>query len=339
MKLKVEAANGCYDIIIEKNILQDALIPDAGNYAVVTDSNVYELYAKQLDREKVIVLPAGEGSKNFMELERILDNLLQMGMNRNDTLIALGGGVIGDIAGFAAAIYKRGISFVQVPTTLLAMVDSSVGGKVAVNLPGGKNMAGAFYQPEAVFADACVLDTLDSRQYAAGMAEVIKYGYIADSLLLEKLKRNEYEIESVIYDCCRIKAAYVEEDPYDKGVRMQLNYGHTIGHAVETVAGYGKYLHGEAVAIGMLAAARLGEALGISPAGLADETAALLKQYALPHTLDRALLAEAAGAIAKDKKAADGKVDFVLIDRPGHAVTEPLDITTITQYMTGQKNL
>jgi 3-dehydroquinate synthase len=260
-------------------------------------------------------------------------------MNRDDTLVALGGGVIGDIAGFAAAVYKRGISFVQAPTTLLAMVDSSVGGKVAVNLPGGKNMAGAFYQPEAVFADVRVLDTLDSRQYAAGMAEVIKYGYIADNRLLEKLKRNEYEIESVIYDCCSIKAAYVEEDPYDKGIRMQLNYGHTIGHAIETAAGYGKYLHGEAVAVGMLAAARMGERLGISPAGLADETAGLLKQYGLPHTLDRALLAKAADTIARDKKAAGGKVDFVLIDKPGHATTKKLDIETITEYMTGQKSL
>jgi 3-dehydroquinate synthase len=225
--------------MIGKGIINDAIAENYGNHAVITDKNVARLYAGKLDAKNIIELEPGEGSKSFAELERILDFMLDEGINRNDAVVAIGGGVVGDIAGLAAAIFKRGIDFIQVPTTLLAMVDSSVGGKVAVNLSGGKNMVGAFYQPKAVYADISTLDTLNERQYAAGMAEVIKYGYIADADMLASLKEKSFDVESIIFDCCSIKADYVAKDPFDTGVRMQLNYGHTIGHAIETAAGYG----------------------------------------------------------------------------------------------------
>ena len=189
-------------------------------------------------------------------------------------------------------------------------------------------MVGAFYQPIAVFADTAALQTLDKRQYAAGMAEVIKYAYIADSKLHQDLQRGGEKIDTIVKRCCEIKADYVRQDPYDTGIRMQLNYGHTIGHAIETVAGYGRFLHGEAVAIGMVYAARLGEALGVSPRGLAQDTISLLRKYGLPVMLEKDILLEALQILLSDKKAEGGDIYFVLIDRIGHAITRklPLDI-------------
>ena len=328
-KVQVNADNGSYEILIGKDILNDSYLKAFTNYVVVTDEIVYGLYKERFPEAKFIVLKAGETSKSMENLEHIYDRLMEFKMDRGGILAALGGGVVGDICGFAAATFKRGIRFVQYPTTLLAQVDSSVGGKVAVNLKSGKNMVGAFYQPIAVFADTAALQTLDKRQYAAGMAEVIKYAYIADSKLHQDLQRGGEKIDTIVKRCCEIKADYVRQDPYDTGIRMQLNYGHTIGHAIETVAGYGRFLHGEAIAIGMVYAARLGEALGISPEGLAQDTISLLRKYGLPVMLEKDILLDALQILLADKKAENGDIYFVLIDRIGHAITRKLPLDAI----------
>lgn len=332
-KVLVNAENGNYNIEIGKGILSDAPLKSYTDYAIVTDDVVYPLFGKNFPGAKWIILPAGEPSKNMRNLEMIYQKLMEYGIDRKGAVAALGGGVVGDIAGFAAATFKRGIAFIQYPTTLLAQVDSSVGGKVAVNLEGGKNMVGAFYQPAAVIAETATLETLDSRQYAAGMAEVIKYAYIYDKELHKTLMEGRGEIEDIVGRCCEIKADYVKRDPYDTGVRMQLNYGHTIGHAIETVAGYGKFLHGEAVAMGMVYAARLGEALGVSPAGLAEDTQVLLKKYGLPVSAEPGILEEALKILLADKKAEGSRVSFVLIDEIGHAVTQKLEAGQIQKII------
>ena len=328
-KVFVNAKNGSYEIQIGKDLLNAAYLQKYTDYAVVTDDIVYGLYADRFPGAKFIVLKAGEGSKNLANLEMIYDKLMEFGIDRGGAIAALGGGVVGDIAGFAAATFKRGIAFVQYPTTLLAQVDSAVGGKVAVNLSAGKNMAGTFYQPAAVFADTGTLATLDARQFSAGMAEIIKYAYIADAQLHEWLMKDEKEIASIICRCCEIKADYVRRDPYDTGVRMQLNYGHTIGHAIETAAGYGVILHGEAVAIGMEYAARLGEKMGISPKGLAKNTAFLLEKYDLPTCVEEELLNRALSHLEADKKAEGNMLHFVLLDKIGHAVLKKLEFDWI----------
>ena len=333
-KLRVNAQNGNYIIDIGKDLLSDALNNIEGKYAVITDNNVYSLYKEKINKNvPVIILEAGEASKNFDVLEDILNRLLKLGLDRSDTLAAFGGGVVGDITGFAASIYKRGINLIQLPTTLLAQVDSSVGGKTAVNLQGGKNMAGTFYQPKRVIIDTEVLNSLDTRQYAAGMAEVIKYGYIASLSLYNNLLNNKIELENIIYECCSIKADIVENDPFDKGERMKLNYGHTLGHAIETTAGYGKYLHGEAVALGVCLAAYLGERLNISPKGLYEQTKELNKKYNLPNETDKALLAQALSLISADKKAVHGIIHMILIDKIGHSVIEPVRIGDIQNIL------
>ncbi len=328
-KVSVSAENGTYDILIGGGILSEECCKGYTDYAIVTDDVVHPLYHNYFPSAKWIVLKAGEAAKNMQNLELIFEKLMEYGIDRRGAIVALGGGVVGDIAGFAAATFKRGIAFVQIPTTLLAQVDSSVGGKVAVNLPSGKNMVGAFYQPDVVVADTDTLKTLDRRQYAAGMAEVIKYSYIFDAALHQKLLAGTEPIEELIARCCEIKADYVRRDPYDKGDRMQLNYGHTIGHAIETVAGYGTFLHGEAVAIGMMIAAKMGEKLGISPVGLVEDTQAMLEKYGLPTSADTALLQSALNILLADKKAEGTKIAFIFIDRIGHAVIKSLEVTAI----------
>lgn len=329
----VDADNGKYDIVIGSGILSDEPLREYTDYAVVTDDIVYPLFGNSFPKAKWIVLPSGEASKSIQNLEMIYQKLMEYEIDRKGAVAALGGGVIGDITGFAAATFKRGIAFVQYPTTLLAQVDSSVGGKVAVNLPGGKNMVGAFYQPAAVVADIKTLETLDARQYAAGMAEVIKYAYIYDERLYEILMEGGAEIDGIVGRCCEIKADYVKRDPYDTGIRMELNYGHTIGHAIETVAGYGTFLHGEAVAMGMVYAAKLGEVLGISPKGLAENTQILLEKYHLPVSAEPGILEEALGILLADKKAESGFIHFILIDQIGHAITQKMKAREIQKII------
>ena len=281
-------------------------------------------------------LPAGETTKCPEQLSRLYDAFLDAHLTRADLVIALGGGVIGDITGYAACTYLRGVHFVQVPTTLLAQVDSSVGGKVAVNHPRGKNLLGAFYQPELVLIDCDTLRTLDARQVGTGLGEVIKYGCIADATLFERLEALGSRealmpvLDGVIARCCEIKADYVRQDPFYHGVRMQLNFGHTLAHALENAMGYGTLLHGEAVSIGMVAAARWGEALGITPKGTAERIRAVLKGYELMTEVPAGLSAKAlAATMALDKKAEGSTVRVVILTEIGQCTGVPLTPTQL----------
>ncbi|MEG2520009.1 MAG: 3-dehydroquinate synthase [Christensenellaceae bacterium] len=331
--VKVYAQNGNYDILIGNEILSESYFSQYHKYMVITDENVYPLYKQHFKNAQFIVLKAGEQSKSIENLSLIYNKMMEYELDRKDCVVALGGGVVGDIAGFAAATFKRGIDFVQIPTTLLAQVDSSVGGKVAINLQGGKNMVGAFYQPKRVIADIATLQTLDQRQYAAGMAEVIKYAYISDEKLHRTLKQSKIDNAEIVAQCCKIKAKFVAEDPYDTGVRMKLNYGHTIGHAIETTAGYGFFLHGEAIAIGMVYAAMIGEKLNISPKNLSDDTIELLKKYQLPYEIDKTLLIESLEILSADKKTEGTKINLILIDEIGSSIIKKIEIETIKQIL------
>lgn len=303
---------------------------------IVTNVTVAPHYLARLDdalrgegvATSSIVLPDGESHKNWETLNRIFDSLLQQRCDRKTALIALGGGVIGDLAGFAAAIYQRGVPFVQVPTTLLAQVDSSVGGKTAINHPLGKNMIGAFYQPLAVVADTDTLATLPEREFAAGMAEIVKYGLIRDAdffLWLEAnmtrlVQRDPESLAHAIERSCVLKAEVVALDERETGVRAVLNFGHTFGHAIETGTGYGTWLHGEAVAAGMVMAAKLSQKLGLLGEADVNRIAALLGRAGLrlePPRLGRERFLELMG---RDKKVQDGRVRFVLLERIGSAV-------------------
>jgi len=275
-----------------------------------------------------VILPDGESYKTLDIMAGIFDALIEKRFNRNATLVALGGGVVGDIAGFAAACYQRGIAFVQVPTTLLAQVDSSVGGKTGVNHPRGKNMIGAFYQPLCVIADTDTLKTLDDRQLRAGIAEVIKYGLIRDPeffVWLEEnmealLDRDAEALAFAIERSCRNKANVVAEDEREAGVRATLNLGHTFGHAIETGAGYGKYLHGEAVAVGICLAADLSRRLGWITGSEVDRIIALLQRAGLPVQPPAEMRVEDYLEImAVDKKNVDGEIRLILLERIGKA--------------------
>lgn len=337
------ATESRYDIHIESGLLAGCaplLAPYAGRRAaVVADSNTAPLYAgtllEQLRRAgiaaSVVILPAGEETKCAAQLSRLYNAFLDLHLTRADLVIALGGGVVGDIAGYAACTYLRGVHFVQAPTTLLAQVDSSVGGKVAINHPRGKNLLGAFYQPELVLVDCDTLRTLDARQIGAGLGEVIKYGCICDRALFEQLEslgtreRLMPVLGEVIARCCSLKADYVRRDPHDHGVRMQLNFGHTLAHALENALGYGTLLHGEAVSIGMAAAARWGETLGVTPAGTAARIKAVLAGYGLMTERPVGLDAEAlAATMALDKKAEGNTVRAVLLTEIGRCTGVPL---------------
>lgn len=276
------------------------------------------------------VVEAGEGSKSVASFGRVLEFLAEQRVDRGGVLFAVGGGVIGDLGGFVAASYLRGIEFYQVPTTLLAMVDSSVGGKTGINLVAGKNLAGAFYQPKGVFIATDLLRTLPPREFAAGMAEVIKYGLLGDAALFAQLEKasltlDSRELADVIRRCCAIKARIVEADERElakEGGRALLNLGHTFGHAIEQVAGYGHYLHGEAVAIGLAAAARLSEKLGYVTALETARIEAVLRAHVLPVRLAAPLpLAALMAAVARDKKVRAGLPRFVVLKKIGDAAT------------------
>jgi len=303
--------------------------------AVITDSKVGKFYAKAALKslaasgfEPVLVtVPAGEKSKRVAMVEYCYDQLAAHRLERKSFIVALGGGVVGDLAGFVAATYLRGIPFVQVPTTLLAQVDSSVGGKTGVNLKAGKNLVGAFYQPRLVLCDLDTFKTLPSREYVSGLAEVIKYGIIYDAVLFSQLQRNlpkllkrdSATLASVVARCCEIKAEVVGQDETESGLRAILNFGHTIGHAIENSSGYGKYLHGEAIAIGQVAAARLShEVLGL-PSGDVTRIETLFVQAGLPVKikLDAAKRKKLFTAMTLDKKVSDGEVKFVLAQKIG----------------------
>ncbi|WP_445367278.1 3-dehydroquinate synthase [Methylomonas sp. BW4-1] len=301
---------------------------------IVTNETIAPLYLAQLQtalgdyQVETVILPDGEQYKTLQYLEKVFDQLLAKKFSRNATLIALGGGVIGDMGGFAAACYQRGIAFIQIPTTLLAQVDSSVGGKTGVNHPLGKNMIGAFYQPQCVIADADVLDTLDDRQLSAGLAEVIKYGLIRDPGFLEWLEanmpkllaRDKDALAYAIERSCINKAEVVGEDEFESGVRATLNLGHTFGHAIETGSGYGHYLHGEAVAIGTCFAADLSRRLGWLNDADVKRIIDVFQAANLPVTPPKEMTTEQyVDLMAVDKKNVDGKIRVILLEAVGKA--------------------
>ena len=304
-----------------------------GSAAIVTNARVAPLFLSKvrsaLDGARVteIVLPDGEHTKSWPVLETIFEGLLAGGCGRDTLLVALGGGVVGDLAGFAAAVYQRGIAFVQVPTTLLAQVDSSVGGKTAINHARGKNMIGAFHQPVAVISDVTTLDTLPERELRAGLAEVIKYGVTLDAPFMEWLEshidkllaRERAALTHAVRRCCELKAGIVAADERESGVRALLNFGHTFGHAIEAGVGYGAWLPGEAVAAGMVRAAELSLRLNLIGAAEVARVRGLIRRAGLPSAgpaLEPARLME---LMAGDKKAAQGKLRFVVLDGLGRA--------------------
>ena len=341
--LNVNLPGRAYDILIERRLLSRAgelcraALPRAGRLFVVTDSTVGPLYLNRIIpslenagfETAVCEIPAGEASKCVEQLSRLWECMMDFGLTRTDAVAALGGGVVGDLAGFAAATVLRGVDFVQIPTTLLSQVDSSVGGKVAIDLQHGKNLAGAFWQPRLVLMDPAVLGTLDDKAFADGMAEVIKYGCIRDAAFLSWLEqrpsRQEImaEIEHVLYTCCDIKRAVVVEDERDTGARMILNFGHTLGHAYELAGHYRIWTHGQAVAAGMVKAAELGVTLGVTPAGLPERIGVLLGCFGLPVAIPCAH-EDYAAAVGLDKKGAGDSISVILLEEAGRAMAHPM---------------
>lgn len=328
--VRVPLASHPYDVHIERGLVDRcgeaaASVIPPGRCAVVTDSHVAPLYAERVQTALrtsgfdpvLVTVPAGESSKSLPETARICDTLIEAGLDRSSSLFALGGGVVGDLAGFVAAIYFRGIPYIQIPTTVVAQVDSSVGGKTGVNAPGGKNLLGSFHQPRTVLADPDTLSTLPPREFHEGFAEIIKHAAIRDPSLLEA--RND--LVELVRRNVAIKAAIVAEDEFEtRGLRALLNFGHTIGHGIENAAGYGEFLHGEAISLGLVAATRLSvQKAGLAPAHAAtilrDLASCHLPLRLPPHIPTDAILA----ALRRDKKFAAGSIRFVLLRAPGDA--------------------
>lgn len=306
--------------------------------AIITDTNVGRAYAKPAYNSllragfdpALVIVPAGETAKSLKSVQGCYDRLASHRLERKSFIIALGGGVVGDLAGFVAATYLRGIPFVQVPTTLLAHVDSSVGGKVGVNLKAGKNLVGAFHQPRLVLCDLDALNTLPAREFRAGLAEIIKYGIIYDAPLFTQLERNlpkllrreAKALGETIARCCEIKAEVVGQDETETGLRAILNFGHTIGHGLEAISSYGKYLHGEAISIGQIAAAKLSQRLTDLPEKDVERITNLFQRAELPISakLNASQRAKLLAAMKLDKKVSDGEIKFVLAQRIGKVV-------------------
>ena len=322
----------------------------AGRVALVTDSNVLPLYgdrARHLLSEAgftvaLYEMAAGEDSKSLDRVAELYDRFLRDELDRTSGVIALGGGVVGDVAGFVAATYMRGIPYIQVPTTLLAQVDSSVGGKVGVNLREAKNIVGSFYQPRTVIIDPSTLRTLPEREFRAGLAEVVKYGVIADADLFS-LVESRYEailaqnhdiLEGIVGRCCEIKAGVVDRDETERGERVILNYGHTIGHAIEAAGGYDRFLHGEAISIGMNGAARIAAGLGLTDEDFVSRQARLLRSIGLPIGWSDMAVTQVFSAMRLDKKRSVGALRFVLPCEPGRVtVREGVDEAVVTRVL------
>ncbi|MBE7560561.1 3-dehydroquinate synthase [bacterium] len=336
--VRVDLGERSYDIVVGAGILSGLGEAAAGlgmgrRAMLISDSNVMPLYGAAV-RESFsaagftvheAVFPAGEEHKNLSTVSRLYDAMAEAGLDRRSSVIALGGGVVGDVAGFAAATFLRGLHYLQVPTTLLAQVDSSVGGKTGVDHPRGKNYIGAFHQPRLVGIDLATLATLPAREVRAGLAEVVKYGVIWDaelfarieSCLSQLLALDERALAPIVAECCRIKAEVVSRDERESGLRGILNFGHTLGHALESLTGYRTYLHGEAISIGMVFACRLAERLGMLEPATTARLRALLEQTGLPVEMP-AIDADALLVLMRgDKKARDGRLNFILPTRIG----------------------
>jgi len=344
-----------YDVLIG-NGLRNRLGPylrtlSAGEkVAVVTNPAIDRLYGAGIRKSlqaarfvpRMIRIRDGERYKNLAEVERIYDQLILHRFERGSTLVALGGGVVGDMAGFAAATFLRGIPFVQVPTTVVAQVDASIGGKTGVDHARGKNLIGAFHQPKLVCVDPGVLGTLPRREFIAGLAEVVKYGVILDAPFFEYLERNALAILAMdsrrLFHCIResaaLKAKVVSADERESGLRKILNYGHTLGHAVETLTGYRKYKHGEAVAIGMASAAKLSYLLGMTEWSVVQRQISLLKAFHLPTELPKLDPRSILDVMERDKKVVGGEIVFILPEKIGSVRIVPVDRKVLKSFLT-----
>ncbi|MDR2296305.1 MAG: 3-dehydroquinate synthase [Clostridiales Family XIII bacterium] len=349
---RVDLRENAYDIYIREGLIGDFGIllgerfgaKAARKAALVTDGNVWERYAAPMTASlaraglafEALVLAPGEENKSLAGLSRLYDAFADMRLRRDDLILAFGGGVIGDLAGFAAATWMRGVRLAQIPTTLLAQVDSSVGGKTAVNTRAGKNLVGAFYQPSIVLTDTALLASLPARELRCGMAEVIKYGAVRSRRLFESLRTvpGPAALRDMIGECCAIKADIVERDAFDTGERMLLNFGHSFGHAIERLGDFRRHNHGEAVAMGMVLAATVGERMGLTAPGSADALRALLAVHGLedacPYTP-----AELLPQMMPDKKNSDGALRLVLLAAPGEAFVRSVDPDALRAAMKG----
>lgn len=352
-RVAIDLGDRSYDIVIDAGLLDrpeafDGL-PPASDAVIITNETVGPLYAPRLTttlqtryrRVHTIALPDGEVHKTLATLNSIFDALLAQGLDRRTTLFALGGGVVGDMAGFAAACYMRGIPYVQVPTTLLAQVDSSVGGKTAVNHPLGKNMIGVFNQPLRVLADLATLETLPQRELIAGLAEVIKYGPIADETFLDwieervddLLRRDVSALAHAVKRSCEIKAHVVGQDERESGLRAILNFGHTFGHAIEAGLGYGEWLHGEAVGCGMVMAADLSARLGLISTSYAERLRTLIRRAGLPTVAPPLGVERYVALMRLDKKSSAGEIRFVVLEGAGRAGVRPAPDALVAQVI------
>lgn len=331
MSITINLATVSYPIIIERSLRHQikARLEAMGNHrlAIVTDSTVWQLYGEALQSElssfqvDLTILPPGEKSKSQEHLMMLYRKWLDFGLTRKDLVLALGGGVIGDLTGYAAATYLRGVSFIQMPTTLLSQVDSSIGGKVAIDLPEGKNLIGTFYHPKEVWIDSDFLSTLSDRVLKDGMAEVVKAGCIMDEKLYQLMKTISIPLESAVADeiierAIRVKKQLVESDEKEIGLRKLLNFGHTVGHALEAHGAYSKWTHGEAVAMGMVWITHCSEAQGLSQNGATEELCEILEKIGLP-TKSEVSLDELMKWLARDKKKTSSGIELALMKEPG----------------------
>lgn len=349
--LTVQCAHKTYPIFIKNNLLNtlDSTIDSREKkIALVTDETVYDLYGKELINklatisQKVfpVVVKPGEESKSLETLAQVYNQLIDKGITKSDLIIALGGGVIGDLAGFAASTYLREVPYIQIPTTLLAQVDSSVGGKTAVNLPQGKNLIGSFYHPDAVFIDPLVLNTLPPRTFSDGLAEVIKYSMIQDAELFNLLAGHDSSsilpyMEDIITRCLDIKRRIVQEDERDNGIRMILNFGHTLGHAVEKVFNFGTYTHGEGVAIGMYQITQKSEEMNLTVKGVSEKLRQVLMQYNLPYQMPEASMEDFLQAMETDKKSRGQSIHLILIRDIGECFVHTISKADMKLFLKG----
>lgn len=351
-KLNISLDRNKYEILIEKGIINNSgyeisKIYEGKKIAVITDENVYEIFGETLKQSLVqngfkydfITVKPGEASKSLGTLNSVYSSLVNYGITRGDLIIALGGGVVGDLAGFAASTYLRGIDYVQIPTTLLAQIDSSIGGKVAVNLQEGKNLVGSFYHPKIVLIDPSALNSLPDKFIKDGLGEAVKYGCIKDKELFNilnaiKSKKELFEnIEDIIFKCCSIKKEAVEVDEKDKGMRMLLNFGHTLGHAIEKYYNYEAYSHGEAISIGMYHITNNSEALGYTKQGTADEIKNILTNLNINYKLPDMDMDVIRKSVNLDKKNISGRVNLILLKEIGNSYIENVPLENIEKFI------
>lgn len=343
VKVEISSQNQAYEIITGRNISENipgfiSKVTNAKKFLIVTTPSVFDGHVDKLNikNAEIFVIPEGEQHKNFETVTKILNKAFELGFDRNDAFIAFGGGIVGDMTGFAASIYKRGIDFIQIPTTLLAQVDASIGGKTAVNNDFGKNLVGTFYQPKIVISDISFLETLDERQFKTGLAEIVKYAFIEKNILssddnflnfLEKnrdkiISRDEDILLETVAKCAKLKALTVSSDEKEKGLRQILNFGHTFAHAFEKCGNYTEFTHGEAVAIGMKLAFSLSLELGFVDENYFNLANSLIDKFAIiPENYPKYPFKELINAMEQDKKVKNGKINFVLPSAKGTVTT------------------